>query len=235
MNQFILGDCFIELNKLIDNGIKFDAIICDPPYNIDYANEDWDNNFNLPLALELCSKLIKENGNIVIFQGWSNVCQTKQLMDKYWKIQNWIIWDRIKGRGATKNVTSTREDILWYSNGDNPTFNKMYSNIKKVTSGLRQNGHDTRALSNVWYDISPIVPWGKERNGHPTQKPMELMNRIIQMFTKQNDLILDFCAGSGTTGLSAKALNRQSVCIEKEEKYYNIQKERYFELFGEQL
>lgn len=87
-----------------------DAIICDPPYNIDIA--DWDNNFDIEKALSLCKQLLKDNGNIIIFQGWSEVCQTKIIMDKLFSIQNWIVWDRIKCRGAKKNFVSTREDIL---------------------------------------------------------------------------------------------------------------------------
>lgn len=221
------GDCFTELEKLIQQGIKVDAIICDPPYNIDFEDNEWDTNFNISKALELCSYIIKENGNIIIFQGWSNVCTTKIEMDKYWKIQNWIIWDRIKGRGANNNVVSTREDILWYCNGTKPTFNKVYSNIQKKTGGLgTKNGQDNRALSNVWYDISPIVPWSAERNEHPTQKPLELMQRIITIFSNENDTILDFCMGSGTTCVAAQQLKRNFIGIEKEEKYYQIAEER---------
>lgn len=113
----------------------------------------------MPLAIDLCYKLLKDNGNLILFQGWSNVCKTKELLDKKFTIQNWIVWDRIKGRGAKKNLVSTREDILWYCKGSEPTYKKIYSNIPKKTGGLgKKNGQDNRALTNVWYDISPIVP-----------------------------------------------------------------------------
>lgn len=88
------------MENLIRDGVKVDAIITDPPYNISY--NEWDKDFDIARAIELSSKLIKENGNVILFQGWSNVCQTKEIMDKYFKIQNWIVWDRIKGRGSKK-------------------------------------------------------------------------------------------------------------------------------------
>lgn len=222
------GDCFSEMQKLIDSGVKVDAIICDPPYNIDIA--DWDSNFDIERALELCKKLIKENGNIIIFQGWSEVCQTKLIMDKLFSIQNWIVWDRIKGRGAKKNFVSTREDILWYCNGDNPTYHKVYSNIEKKTAGMgTKNGENTRALTNVWYDISPIVPWSDEKTEHPSQKPVELMERCINIWTNPNDTVLDFTMGTGTTGRAALNLGRKFIGIERDTKWFNIAKERLSE------
>lgn len=93
-------DCFTILQQLVEDGVQVDAIICDPPYIINYA--DWDKEFNLPLAIDMCYQLLKENGNLILFQGWSNVSETKTLLDEKFKIQNWIIWDRIKGRGAKK-------------------------------------------------------------------------------------------------------------------------------------
>ena len=167
-------DCFKIMKQLKEENIKVDAIICDPPYVINYA--DWDKEFNMPLAIDLCCDLLKDNGNLILFQGWSNVAKTKELLDEKFTIQNWIVWDRIKGRGAKKNFVSTREDILWYCKGNNPTYNKIYSNIPKKTGGMgKKNGQECRALTNVWYDISLIVPWSSERNGHPTQKPLQLM------------------------------------------------------------
>ena len=108
-------DCKIILQELVDKGIVVDAIIADIPYNIKQA--DWDNDFNLEELLPNLYKLLKDGGNIIIFNGWSYVIETKLAMDKYFTIRNWIVYDRIKGRGAKTNVVSTREDILWYSKG----------------------------------------------------------------------------------------------------------------------
>ena len=221
-------DCFKIMQQLIDQNIKVDAIIVDPPYIINYT--DWDKEFNMPLAIDLCYKLLKDNGNLIMFQGWSNVCETKQLLDKKFNIQNWIAYDRLKGRGASKNLVSTREDILWYCKGNNPTYNKIYSNTPKKTGGLgTKNGQKNRALTNVWYDISPIVPWSKERNGHPTQKPLQLLERCVTIWTNEYDTVLDFTMGSGTTGEACKKLNRNFIGIENNIDYFNIAEYRICE------
>lgn len=214
-------DCFTVMKQLNTEGIKVDTIICDPPYVINYT--DWDKEFNMPLAIELCYDLLKDNGNFILFQGWSNVAKTKELLDKKLTIQNWIIWDRIKGRGAKKNFVSTREDILWYCKGNEPTYNKIYSNIPKKTGGMgKKNGQKCRALTNVWYDISPIVPWSSERNGHPTQKPLQLMERCVTIWTNEDDTVLDFTMGSGTTGEACMNLGRNFIGIEREEQWFDI-------------
>lgn len=214
-------DCFTVMKQLKEEGIKVDAIICDPPYIINYA--EWDKEFNMPLAIELCYDLLKDDGNLILFQGWSNVAKTKELLDEKLTIQNWIVWDRIKGRGAKKNFVSTREDILWYCKGNNPTYNKIYSNIPKKTGGMgKKNGQECRALTNVWYDISPIVPWSPERNGHPTQKPLQLMERCVTIWTNEDDTVLDFTMGSGTTGGASVKLGRNFIGIEREEQWFDI-------------
>lgn len=89
-----------------------------------------------------------------------------------------------------------------------------------------KNGCEFRALSNVWTDISPIVPWSKERVNHPTQKPVQLMKRCVELWTNEGDLILDFTMGSGSTGVVCKELGRRFIGIDNDEKYVSIAKER---------
>lgn len=218
-------DCFTVMKQLKEEGIKVDTIICDPPYVINYA--DWDKEFNMPLAIDLCYDLLKDDGNLILFQGWSNVAKTKELLDEKFTIQNWIVWDRIKGRGAKKNFVSTREDIFWYCKGNNPTYNKIYSNIPKKTGGMgKKNGQECRALTNVWYDISPIVPWSPERNGHPTQKPLQLMERCVVIWTNEGDTVLDFTMGSGTCGEACVNLGRSFIGIEQEKQWFDVADKR---------
>ena len=218
-------DCFKIMKQLKEENVKVDAIICDPPYVINYA--DWDKEFNMPLVIDLCYDLLKDDGNLILFQGWSNVAKTKELLDEKFTVQNWIVWDRIKGRGAKKNFVSTREDILWYCKGNNPTYNKIYSNIPKKTGGMgKKNGQECRALTNVWYDISPIVPWSPERNGHPTQKPLQLMERCVTIWTNEGDTVLDFTMGSGTTGKACVNLSRNFIGIESDKQWFDVADKR---------
>jgi site-specific DNA-methyltransferase (adenine-specific) len=221
-NKIILGDCFDNLSKIEDNTI--DLIAIDPPYEISYENLDWDKKvLNWNTLRDEFFRILKPTGNLIIFQGWSNVSETKKILEEKFILKNWIVWDRIKGRGANTNMVSTREDILWLVKGKDYTYNKIYSTIKKKTGGLgAKNGQECRALSNVWTDISPIVPWSKERVKHPTQKPLQLMERIITIFSNENDLVLDCFAGSGSTGVASKNLNRNFIVIEKDENYHSI-------------
>ena len=77
------GNCFDVMHQLVDRNVKVDAIICDPPYLINYA--DWDKEFDMPLAIDLSYELLKDNGNFILFQGWSNITKTKELLDQKFK------------------------------------------------------------------------------------------------------------------------------------------------------
>ena len=222
MMQLYCGDCQLVLEGLITKGIQVDSIISDIPYNIGY--DTWDKDFDLEINASLLRQICKPNANVIIFNGYSNVCETKQILDKFFHLEDWIIYDRIKGRGGRRHLVSTREDILWYSTGKDYTFNKISSNILKKTGGSigTKNGNPYRALSNVWTDISPIVPWSKERVNHPTQKPVQLMERCVKLWTNEGDTVLDFTMGSGSTGVACINLNRDFIGIELNKTYYDL-------------
>lgn len=77
------------------------------------------------------------------------------------------------------------------------------------------------------------MPWSKERVGHPTQKPVQLMERCVQLWSNEGDTILDFTMGSGSTGVVCKNLNRNFIGIELNEGYFKIAKERLEKVEGE--
>lgn len=218
MYELYNENCFVIMSNLVSTNRTFDAIVADVPYNINYS--EWDNDFDIEWAIELSLQLLKDTGNLILFQGWSNVAETYILCNKHGVVKNWIVWDRIKGRGTKHQLVSTIEDILWVNKTDSvTTFNKIQSNMPKKTKGMgEKNGLPNRALTNVWYDIPPIVPWSKERNGHPTQKPLSLMERIVSIWTNEGDSILDFTCGSGTTGEAAILLGRDFTGIELDKK-----------------
>lgn len=219
------GDC-LEVIKEIPNK-SVDLIIIDPPYNINYCEFD-KNIIDYNILCKEFKRILKDNGGLIVFQGWSNVCKTKEIIEQYFKLKDWIIYDRIKGRGTRKSLVSTREDILWFVNNEKEyTYNKIPSKIKKKTMGMgEKNGCEYRALSNVWTDISPIVPWSKERTKHPTQKPVELLARCIKLWSDSENVILDCFMGSGTTGVACKILNRNFIGIEINEEYFEIAQNR---------
>lgn len=231
MNNIILDD-WSYIKNIQNNSI--DLICIDPPYEIKYQDLDWDQKvLNWRSILTEFYRILKSTGNLIIFQGWSNVSKlvdlSKDNISSKWDfiLQNWIIYDRIKGRGAKYNFTSTREDILWFSKTDEYTFNKIFSNIEKKTKGMgSKNGQKNRSLSNVWTDISPIVPWSKEKVNHPTQKSVKLIERIVTIFSNENDLILDCFCGSGTTGVACKNLKRNYILVDNNKDYIEITKQR---------
>lgn len=226
--KLLLGNCLERIKEIEDGSV--DCIITDPPYDINYC--EWDKEQDWKTLAKEFKRVLKPNGNVIVFQGWSNVAETKRILETEFTLKNWIIYDRIKGRGGKTDLVSTREDILWFVNNEkNYTFNKMPSNIKKKTGGLGlRNGCKYRAMSNVWTDISPIVPWSKERVKHPTQKPIQLMKRCVELWSNENDVVLDCFMGSNSTGVACLKTNRKFIGIELDKEYYEIAKERMEEI-----
>jgi len=115
--------------------------------------------------------------------------------------------------------TESTEHLIWASKngkGEKWTFN--YEQTKKFTDAINPEGKQTR---NVW--SIPLAPKSEKWAGeHPTQKPQELLRRIILACTKEGETVLDPFLGSGTTSVVAKMLGRNSIGIEKEKKYEKI-------------
>ena len=226
-SDLVFGDCIKLLKNVKSNSV--DLIATDPPYEIGYDIWDGKNSLNWEALSKEFKRVLKPNGSMIIFQGWSNVSKTIEILSKEFYLKNWIIYDRVKGRGTKKNLVSTREDILWFVNDkDDYTYNKIPSTIRKKTGGTigRKNGNEFRAMSNVWTDISPIVPWSKERVKHPTQKPLQIMDRILNVFCNKGDVVLDCFAGSGSTIISAISNNRKFIAFENNKEYFDIIKQR---------
>jgi site-specific DNA-methyltransferase (adenine-specific) len=223
-----LKHIFLEDYKKFLSRIDKDSIdlICiDPPYEINYTA--WDSKIlDWDFLFRLFYKILRSSGNLIIFNGWSNVIDLIRI-NYLFKLENWIIWDRVKGRGAKRNFTSTREDILWFTKSDKYTFNKEFSNIPKKTKGMGlKNGQLNRSLSNVWTDISPVAPMSKQYNGYPTQKPIELMRRIVRIFSNPDDLVLDCFMGSGSTIEACILENRKYLGCDNNKKAHKICFER---------
>lgn len=85
---------------------------------------------------------------------------------------------------------------------------------------------DGITLSDVWTDIPALPHNSKEKTPHPTQKPIKLIERIIQIFTNEGDLILDNCMGSGTTACACINTNRNFIGFEVDKEYYEYAEKR---------
>lgn len=197
-----------------------DLFLLDTPYEIGYNNSkdynDKKGQINWWLLGNECWRVLKDAGNLIVFAGWSNADRVKShFLTQGWLLNNRIIWDRQKYQGAKYNFPNSAEDILWFSKSNQRVFNKVESNIKKVTSGFgTKNGRQNRVLTNVWSDISPLVPWGieyKDGEGYKGQKPVVLLERIINVFTNEGGLVVDGFCGSGSSAIAALRTNREYI------------------------
>ena len=228
------GDC-LELMQAIPDG-SIDAIICDPPYGTTQCK--WDSIIPLEPMWEQLKRVIKKNGAIVLFgsQPFTSVLVCSNLPTfKY----DWT-WRKPKGTGhlnAKKQPMRDKEDIVVFCTGRsiyNPQMveGKPYPEKSgwKGTEGYEGYGVDKRvgnANGGTRYP-KQVLEFGVVERGtlHPTQKPVALMEYLIKTYTNEGETVLDFTMGSGTTMLACQNLNRNGIGIEKDDKYFEIAKNR---------
>lgn len=148
---------------------------------------------------------------------------------------NTIVWNYRRWPVKTKAFQRMHDDLLVYSKGEIKTFNtelgpladstiKTFKGKKQVAqydaTGKRKPGKEAEdsqgtPLSDVWTDIGIIAPVSKERTGYPTQKPLKLLERIVKAFSNPGDMVLDPCAGSGTTAVAAYSLGRSCIAVDQ--------------------
>lgn len=247
------GDCLEVMDKLIEQGIKVDAIITDPPYG--KTRGRWDSIINIDELFKRLNKLIKDNGAIVLFgnEPFSSNLRIKNI-DIYKYDIKWIKNRATGFANCNYRPMNKYEDILIFSKANassggkrngmvyNPQdlipVGKKKKNVKNrhglihkdtnnvgcnnnLESGSEYTQEFTNYPSNVYLcDVETT------KNLHPTQKPVALMEYLIKTYTSENELVLDFTMGSGTTGLACKNLNRNFIGIELDDKYFEIAKNR---------
>ena len=231
------NDCIDILKNMVDNNVIVDHIICDLPY-FQVIKDDFDNQWDsvesyvdwFNSLLQYIKQIIKPGGNIILFCSRQNMWRMcRMLYENGFEENRTIIWARKRGFNNTrgKALASGYEPILFWSKGKSNTFNnikiKVDSNRPEYKTGILKDGI---TLSDVWTDIPALPHNAKEKVDHPTQKPIKLMERIVSLFTNEGNTILDFCMGSGSTGVACKNLNRNFIGIEKDLNYFNISKER---------
>lgn len=230
-------DCLSWLKNAANSGTTVDAVVCDLPY-FGVVDEDFDNQWSylhdylewVDDCLSYCKKILKDGGNLLLFCSRQNIWEFGRILNSLGFEENrTIIWARKRSFNNTrgKALASGYEPILFWSNGKSETFNnikiKVESKRKEYTEGTLKDGV---TLSDVWFDIPALPHNAKEKVKHPTQKPVALMERIVSLSTNEGDTILDFCMGSGSTGVACKNLNRNFIGVEINENYFNIAKER---------
>jgi site-specific DNA-methyltransferase (adenine-specific) len=251
LNRIYTGDCIKILQKTID-GKSIDLIFADPPYNLSgnglkwkgnktggdwyMVNEQWDKMTTSEYLqftskwIGTCHKVLKDNGSIYISCTYHNLAEVMIALKQLgFKINNVIVWHKTNAMpNMTKRVfTHSTEFVVWAVKGKKWIFN--YEELKKINPEKQKDG-SPKQMRDVW--PMPLVQ-GKERlrgvDGralHSTQKPEEMLKRIILASSNKNDIVLDPFLGSGTTAVIAKKLGRNWLGIEKEKKYVELAKKR---------
>ena len=239
MNNITLynGDCLEIMKDIQDNSI--DCIICDLPYGTTSCS--WDVIIPFDKLWEQYNRIIKDNGAIILFgqEPFSSLVRCSNLKDYkydiYWEKERLTNINQVK-----KRVGKTIETIsIFYKKQCtyNPQMVKYDGKPRtnKVKDGKLGKLTDTNEKKVFEYHDTgyryPTQVWRFKRdclksNLHPTQKPLALVEELVKTFTNEGDLVLDNTMGSGTTGVACKRLNRDFIGIEKDEKYFEIAKER---------
>jgi len=250
-NSIICGDSIEIMKNIPDNSI--DLIFADPPYNLQLRNElyrpnqtkvdavkdEWDkfnsfeeyDNFTFQWLKE-CKRILKDTGSIWVIGSYHNIFRVGKIMQDLglW-ILNDIIWIKTNPMPNFKGTrfNNAHETLIWASKNEKSKYTFNYKSMKAFNDDLQ--------MRSDWY--IPICS-GNERikidnvKLHSTQKPEALLYRIILSTSKENDIILDPFAGSGTTLAVAKLLGRQYIGIEKENKYIGSIKNRLDKIKGYQ-
>jgi site-specific DNA-methyltransferase (adenine-specific) len=219
-----------------------DLIIADPPYNLtkDYHGKKFKataaNEYEVYTRkwLSLVIPLLKPTGTLYVCCDWKSSLIIGQVLEEMLNVQNRITWQREKGRGTTTNWKNSMEDI-WFATKDKDTYTfnvDAVKILKKVIAPYRDKNGEAKdwentdtgnerltCPSNFWDDIT-IPFWSMAENtAHPTQKSEKLLAKLILASSNHGDIVLDPFAGSGSTAVTAKKLDRHYISIEQNPLY----------------
>lgn len=246
-----LGDSFVVLNNIKEKTI--DMIFADPPYflssggisckngkQVSVNKGEWDITKSIEEKIlyhrkwiSLCRNVLSDNGTIWISATLHSVYAIGVALEmEGFSIINNIIWQKPNPAPnlACRCFTHSTETILW--------ARKQISATKKgkhyFAYQLMKEKNGGKQMKDVWEFTEdpqvwkiPTTPQREKIYGHhPTQKPLELLNRIIMASTVENAIVLDPFCGSGTTGVACKLLKRKFIGIEKDKEFIEIAKKR---------
>jgi DNA modification methylase len=248
-NNIYKGDC-LELFKKIESE-SIDLIIADPPYGIimDFGNgEKWNLKEHdiwfswMKKWLDESKRVLKQNGSIFVYGIHHNIGFVQTYLydlglsygrQFIWHYEN--NWSKYK-----KSPAATYEPLLWFYKGKKYTFHEMrepYKSVDRLKHKIIKNGkvwtpHPEGKMGGDVWDI-PVLAGKRfehERVNHPTQKPLQICDRIIKHFSNKDDLILVPFAGSGSECVSASVNTRKYIGFELNPVYIKMAKKRLKEV-----
>lgn len=224
MIKLMNGDCLEMMNDIPDKSI--DLILCDLPYGI--TRNRWDVIIDLRLLWREYRRISRGAVVLTCAQPFTSVLITSNLKEfKYC----WI-WKKSKPTGhlnAKKQPLRNTEDIaVFYAN--QPTYNPQGTRQTDVMVSRTNRGNYNQCSKTTRQTVTgyptTILEFATETGAHPTQKPVALMEYLINTYTNEGDTVLDNCMGSGTTGVACVNTRRSFIGIELDSDYFKIAKER---------
>jgi site-specific DNA-methyltransferase (adenine-specific) len=244
--SLINGDAITILSGM--ETASFDFVFADPPYflsndgftvksgkavSVNKGGWDKSQGFDSEMAfheswIKECLRVLKPHGTIAISGTYHSIYKCGYLLQKLdCRIINDITWFKPNGAPALagRNFTASHETILWASKGSKVkhVFNYSQSRDWDVSNDLiYRRGKQMRSVWSI-----PTTPKREKAFGnHPTQKPLELMKRLIALCTQVGDLVLDPFCGSGTTGVACAQLGRSFVGVDLDQSYLDLATKR---------
>ena len=230
-NSYMLkGDCLKLMRDIADKSI--DMILCDLPYGTTACK--WDTVIPFEPLWEQYKRIIKDNGVIALFgaEPFSSGLRVSTIKDyKY----DWIWKKKRPSNPQLAKVTplKSHEDIcIFYTKSKryNPQglieipLNKQ--KLHKPEPNTLENCVRKEYVQTHTNYPDSILNFDSERGLHPTQKPVALFEYLIKTYTDQGDLVLDNCSGSGTTAIACINTNRNYICMEQDQTYFDKSVER---------
>ncbi|MEJ2487741.1 MAG: site-specific DNA-methyltransferase [Anaerolineales bacterium] len=178
-------------------------------------------------------RILSENGTLYFHIDYREVHYCKVLLDMIFGRENFIneiIWAYDYGGRPKTRWPAKHDNILMYvKDRTSYTFNREdIDRIPYMAPGLvgKEKAERGKLPTDTWWHTI-VSPTGKEKTGYPTQKPLGIMRRIIQASSNPGDLVLDFFAGSGTTGVAALELDRNFLLVDNNPEAIEVMRKRF--------
>ena len=217
------ADCFDVFPYIEDKSVNL--ILCDLPYGTTW--QKWDSVLDIKKLWKEYNRIIADNGAIVLFSSQPFTTELINSNIKNYKYTWYWIKDN-KGNYLNAKYQPLRqvEEInVFNKHNYYPQGLKDYNKERGRGTGAKitlMNYSDTWKQEKTGYP-SNVLNYGLDRTGlHPTAKPLELIKYLIKTYSNEDDVVMDNCMGSNTTGLACKELNRQYIGIEKDKDYYDV-------------
>ena len=225
------GDCLELMNNIPDKSI--DMILCDLPYGATRCK--WDVIIPFEPLWEQYNRIIKDNGAIVLTA--TQPFTSKIVLSNIKGFKHEWIWQKEQGVGfqiAKYRPLQEHESVLVFTaNGEKVNYYPIKEKIGKIKK-IKRNGNNGNSESSplkysdnrvsIYTEKYPtsIKKFKRDKGLHPTQKPVALLEYLIKTYTKENEIVLDNCMGSGSTGVACLNTNRKFIGIEQDDKYFEI-------------